>query len=200
MSASSHSRRIAQRIVEAVDPRSAPALLREYARSAGAPEVALPDAGCVVLVGHRASGKTRLLPLVAELLGWPGVELYEEISRRAGRDLKTWVEEDPEGFRAEERAAFQAVPPRRVVAVGGGFLSLHPDLLSGHLAVLVPVSFETYRERLLADPGRPRLRPELPLEEEIRSVYEEREALHRKSDVVSLAAFLRAVVEDECAS
>ena len=197
MSAPFDKRRIAQRIVEAVDPRSAPALLREYARAgaAGAPKVSLPEAGCVVLAGHRASGKTRLLPLVAELLGWPGVDLDEEISRRAGRDLRTWVEEDPKAFRAEERAAFQAVPPRRVVAAGGGFLSLHADLLAGHLAVLVPVSFETYRERLLADPGRPRLRPGLSAEEEIRTVYEEREALHHKSSAVSLAAFLRAVVE-----
>ncbi len=37
--------------------------------------------------------------------------------------------------------------------------------------LLVPVTFETYRERLLADTTRPRLRPGMSLEEELASVY-----------------------------
>ena len=71
-------------------------------------------------------------------------------------------------------------------------LALHADLLAGDTPVLVPVSFETYRERLLADATRPRLRPELTAEEEVRVVYEEREAIHRAlaDRVIGLAQLL----------
>ncbi len=74
---------------------------------------------------------------------------------------------------------FASLPPDRVIAAGGGFLSLHGDLLEGTHAVLVPVTFETYRERLLEDRTRPRLRPEVPLEEELRGIFDEREAAPR---------------------
>jgi shikimate kinase len=78
------------------------------------------------------------------------------------------------------------------VATGGGFLSLHADLLRDHTAVLVPITFETYRARLLGDATRPRLRPQLSLEEELAQVYAEREERHAAADTISLLDFLRA--------
>jgi shikimate kinase len=58
--------------------------------------------------------------------------------------------------------------------------------------LVVPVCFETYRERLLADTSRPRLRPGMTLEEEIATVFHEREALHARVPTVPLVDFLRA--------
>jgi shikimate kinase len=181
---------LVQSILEAVDPRLLPALREELARPGPRP---LPAEGqTVALAGHRSAGKTRLLPLVSALLGRPGLDLDAELERRSGRSLREWVVEDTSGFRAAERNLLLEVPRGSVVAVGGGFLSNHPEVLHSCYTLLVPVSFETYRERLLADTSRPRLRPGVSLEEELHSVYHQRQALHDRVPTVSLADFLRA--------
>lgn len=148
----------------------------------------------VVLAGHRAAGKTRLLPLISSWCGVPGFDLDAEITERTGRTPREWIELDVSRFRALERETFAALPTPAVIAVGGGFLSLHPELLEGSTPVLVPVSFETYRERLLVDRERPRLRPALTLEEEIATVFAEREKLHASTRTWSLTDFLRATL------
>lgn len=172
-----------------VDPRMRDRVHAEY--------VALPRTGKplgpkVVLVGHRAAGKTTLLPVVAGLLGRRAVDLDAEIERALGRPIRDIFREDVRLFRATEREVYRQLPSGTVVAAGGGFLALHADLLGEDTAVLVPVSFETYRERLMADTDRPRLRPELSIEEELRSVYDEREAIHQRLGprVMSLAELL----------
>ncbi|MHB8875738.1 MAG: shikimate kinase [Myxococcaceae bacterium] len=177
-----------------MDPRLRQALREELERPGPRREVALPSGRRLVLCGHRAAGKSRLLPLVAELTGRPSFDLDAEVARRAGRELRAWFAADPEAFRAGERRAFEALPAGAVVAVGGGFLAHHADLLRGHLAVLVPVTFETYRERLLADDSRPRLRPELAPEDEIAAIYREREALHALHPALPLVELLRAAL------
>lgn len=183
-------RQVLEQILEAVDPRLSPRL-RESVAQPG--PTALPKPGqSVVLAGHRAAGKTRLLPLVGRLLGRVGVDLDAQLERGAGRPLRAWVAEDPATFRAAERRALLELAPEGLVAVGGGFLSHHPDALEGFFTLLVPVSFETYRERLLADTSRPRLRPGLSLEEEISTVFHEREAVHARVPTVPLGDFLRA--------
>jgi shikimate kinase len=179
-------------MLDAVDPRLA--IRRAFARGQTPRTWPAPHQQ-VVLVGHRAAGKSRLLPLLGMWLERPTVELDSEIGRRAIRDLREWVERDPSSFRRAERETFLALPPGQVISAGGGFLSMHADALAGHIAVLVPVSFETYRERLLADRTRPRLRPELSLEEEIVRIFEERERLHARSNVVPLTHFLAATLE-----
>jgi len=181
------------RILDAVDPRLREGLAQAIARGPGASTgLALRPDAHVALVGHRAAGKTRLLPMVAELTGRPAFDLDHELEAHHQRSLRDWVREDEPSFRQAERARFQALPPGAVVAVGGGFLSLHGDLLSGHVPLLVPVTFETYCERLKADASRPRLRPELSLDEELAQVFHAREALHAKVPTVSLADFLLA--------
>lgn len=193
MSASSGSRALVQQIIDALDPAVVPEVLKRFGRL---PSLEWPaDTRQIVLVGHRSAGKSRLLPLVAQLVDRPGIDLDAAIAERAGRDLKGWVREDPAGFRRAERETFEALPPGRVVAAGGGFLALHADLLASHLAVLVPISFEAYRMRLTADTTRPRLRPELSLEEELRAVFFEREALHLRTEAVPLGDFLRAATD-----
>ena len=177
-------------LFDEVDERLRDSLKAEYEERRGAPIEALPRGVMVVLAGHRAAGKTRLLPHVARLLGRQGVDLDAELERRSGRALKDWVKDDEPGFRAAERELFDRLESNLVVAVGGGFLAKHSDALFGKLVVLVPVTFATYAERLRADPSRPRLMPSLGLEEELRQVYTEREALHRAARPTPLVDFV----------
>lgn len=180
-------------LFDQVDPRLRAGLEAEFARRRDAWHEPIPRGVTVVLAGHRAAGKSTLLPHVATLLGRPALDLDVELERLHGRSLREWVKSDESSFRLAERTAFLDVPAGSVVAVGGGFLSLHADLLSSRLVVLVPVSFETYMERLRADTSRPRLRPALSLEDELRTVWEERERRHRQVTTVSLVDFaLRA--------
>ena len=197
MSAPSAERRrhLVEHVLASVDPRLAPALRQALARPGPA---ARPAAGqTVVLCGHRGAGKSTLLPRVAALLGQEGVDLDHHLERVHGRPLRAWVAEAPSEFRAAERRALGELPPGSLVAVGGGFLSHHPDALAGTFPLLIPVTFETYRERLLVDRTRPRLRPDLSLEEEIASIFHEREALHARVPTVALVDFLRGCLSHE---
>lgn len=178
------------RFLEDIDPRLQPELRLAWERRRGEPVEPLPRGVTVVLAGHRAAGKSRLLRKVGEALGRPCVDLDGEIERRAGRFLREWVQNDEPGFRAAEREVFQSLPPGGVVAVGGGFLATHREALAGCLTVLVPISFETYRERLVADVTRPRLRPHLSREDELREVFDEREELHRLARPTSFVDFV----------
>lgn len=174
-----------------LDPRLQEKLAAEVARGHLAPAEPLPRARTVVLAGHRASGKSSLLPFVATALGRPGVDLDAELERTTGRPLRDWVRGDQPGFRRAERALFESLPQGALVAVGGGFLAHHAQVLQHAVVVLLPLSFETYAERLRADVTRPRLRPDLPLEQELSQVFEEREALHQKVPTLGVPELFR---------
>jgi shikimate kinase len=165
-------------VLERVDPRLRAQVSDQVAALAAAPPARLGPR--VVLVGHRGAGKSTLLPWVAKLVGRRALDLDAEIERALGRPIREVFREDERRFRAAEREQYRQAPAGTVIAAGGGFLALHPDLMADDTWVLVPVSFETYRERLLMDATRPRLRPELSVEEEIRAVFEEREAIHQR--------------------
>jgi shikimate kinase len=187
---SADQQQLVERILEAVDPRLSPAL-REEIRRPG-PRALPAELQTVVIAGHRTAGKTRLLPLVSQLLGRQGVDLDQELERRYGRSLRDWVTKDHDGFRQAERGLLLEMPRGSLVATGGGFLAYHAETLIHCYTLLIPISFETYRERLLADTTRPRLRPGMSLEEEISSIYQQRDLLHARVHTVSLAEFLRS--------
>lgn len=189
---SSRREALLAKICRQVDPR----LGLTPNRVLAAERLSPPTAGHIVLVGHRAAGKTRLLPLLAEWVNLPAIDLDAAIAKMTGRPVLELVQEDVRRFREEERRAFGAIDGRRVVAAGGGFLSNHADLLEGHTGVVIPISFETYRKRLMADTSRPRLRPEVPLEEEIREIFDTREALHARVPTMPLMTFLRSTLEE----
>jgi shikimate kinase len=187
--------RLVEQVLSCVDPRLSPGLREALARPG---QGLLPTPGqTVAIAGHRSAGKTRLLPLVGALLGRTGLDLDAHLERTHGRPLRTWVAEAPAEFRAAERRALLDLPPGGLVSLGGGFLSHHADALTGVFTLLVPISFDSYRERLLRDRTRPRLRPELSLEEELSSVFHEREALHARVPTVALVEFLRGCLTTE---
>ena len=181
-------------LLDQVDPRLQPLLRAEWERRRGERVEALPCDVTVVLAGHRAAGKSLMLQPVAKALGRDGVDLDLELVRRHQRSLFEWVQDDQRDFRAAERDTFRSLPSGLVVAVGGGFLSHHAELLRGCVTVEVPISFETYVERLTQDRTRPRLRPELSLEEELREVYSEREFRHAAARPLSLIDFMLRLV------
>ncbi len=173
----------------AIDPCLAQSIEVQWERRRTRACEPVPRGVTVALVGHRGAGKSSLLPQLAKLLGTDGIDLDLELARRSGRPLWDWVTNDEKGFRAAERACFESLPQGSLVACGGGFLAFHPDALRGCLAVLVPITFQTYAERLRRDTTRPRLRPQLTFEEELREVWHEREELHRRVRTVSLLDF-----------
>lgn len=179
-------------LFDAIDPRLSGALHSEWERRCTRAFEPLPRGVTVALVGHRAAGKTSVLPAASKLLGRPGLDLDAELVRRFGRPLREWVATDEPGFRAAERACFDSLPRGSLVACGGGFLSWHPDALHGCIAVLVPITLETYCERLRDDATRPRLQPGLPLETELRTLWFEREERHARVRTISLVDLLLA--------
>ncbi len=181
---------VLEAVWDCVDPRLAESLRQDYAKKVARRATAPIAPTAAALVGQRAAGKSRLLPLLAAWTGLPACDLDELVERRTGRPPSDWFPADEAGFRAAERAAFLELHPPALVATGGGFLSNHADTLHGWLAVEIPITAETYRERLLADRSRPRLRPGLTVEEEIERIYAERTRLHAAVSTIPLVDFL----------
>lgn len=178
-----------------LDPRLRPALEDELRRRSGAAIDGIPRGVTVVLAGHRGAGKTTVLPHVATALGRAGIDLDAELERRNGRSIREWFQHDVASFRAAERALFVSLPAGSLVAVGGGFLSNHGDLLGACVTVLVPVSWETFAERLTADTSRPRLMPDVSLREELETIWADREAKHRRVKTSSVVDFVLALTK-----
>lgn len=178
-------------VLQRVDPRLTQQVRSEFedALRASPPDSSGFERG-VVLAGQRAAGKSTLLPIIATRLGRPATDLDDELQRHAREPLRTLFTRDPQEFRRRERTCFAEIPAGQVIAVGGGFLSLHADLVKRHLVVEIPVTWETFRARLLADRTRPRLRPELSLEDELRAMFAERARIHASVRRWSLATFL----------
>jgi shikimate kinase len=176
-------------LLDAVDHRLRHALHAEWDRRLGEPIEGIPRGVTVVLAGHRAAGKSTVLPQVASQLQRQGIDLDVELERRYQRPLKPWVEVDVASFREAEAAVFASLPAGGVVAVGGGFLAHHASRLRGAVVVEVPVSFETYAERLQHDETRGRLYPSLSRDQELRRVFHERSALHAAAQPLSWVDF-----------
>lgn len=179
-----------QHLLRWIDPRLQSSLESEWHRRRFERVEGLPRGVTVVLAGQRAAGKTTLLPEVAKVLRREAIDLDAWLERTHQRSIREWFSADERGFRDAERAGFRALPEGSIVAVGGGFLSNHLEVLRGCVVVEVPVSFETYCERLSADVGRPRLRPDLSVEEELREVFGERERRHAAARPMSFIEFL----------
>lgn len=177
-------------VLAAVDARMRPTVEAELGTLHDVP--VLPDTAHVCLVGHRAAGKSTLLRALQPHVPRAALDLDALIAQRAG-PIPELFRRGESIFRAEERAAFQSLNTPSLVACGGGFLSHHPDLLRGHVAVLVPVAWETFCERLSSDATRPRLRPDLPLQDELRALWEQRSVLHAQVPTWTVAQLLAAL-------
>ncbi len=161
-------------------------------RSGGAPagrDAAFPN---VVLIGARASGKSRASRKLAERVGWTRVSTDELLETRFG-PIAAFVERFGwERFRKEESAVLQGVTGERlVVDCGGGIVETPQNIprlkeLGTVYWARAPVA---YLKQRLARPkhrtGRPAL-PGIPPEDEAVMVLERRTPLYREAAVADL--------------
>ncbi len=141
-----------------------------------------PLRGPVLVVGHRGTGKTRLLERIARYLpGSAVLDLDRLVEERAGKPIgRIFAEEGEAAFRERERAAFEALlssPPAEdfFLALGAGFEGPHPEGVSV-LFVRRPTDPEG---RVF--PDRPRLDPDLDPLEEYRRRFAQREPRFREA-------------------
>ena len=125
----------------------------------------------VYLVGFMASGKTTLGRRVADRLGWPFVDLDDEIEKKSGRTVRALFEEFGEDAFRERESTFLAATetlPGAVIATGGGCFPREDNRrLVARLgtAVFLDVSLETVRTRLKGKTDRPLFVSEAQLSE-----------------------------------
>ncbi len=142
----------------------------------------------IVLIGFRAAGKTAVGRLLAQALGWPLVDLDEELMREAGQSIAEIVAaEGWAGFRRREKELVRryAGRPGLVLTPGGGVV-LDPENVARlkHHGVLIWLTAPAavIRDRLARDAGTAVSRPGLqggdPLAE-VEAILREREPLYR---------------------
>lgn len=125
----------------------------------------------VYLVGFMAAGKTTVGRRVAERLGWPFVDLDDEIEKKTGRTVRALFEEFGEPVFRERETTFLAATeafPQAVVATGGGSFPREENRqLVARLgtAVFLDVSLDTVHKRLKGKTDRPLFVSEMQLSE-----------------------------------
>jgi shikimate kinase len=153
----------------------------------------LPDTN-LYLVGFMGTGKTTIGHAVAHRLGFALLDSDHEIERRKGRTVAQIFEEEGEAaFRALEREFIEQGHPARsqVVSCGGGLVT-QPGLLEllkrKGVVICLHASIETILQRTAGNRSRPLLNVPDP-EEQVRTLYAEREAIYRQAGTVILTDF-----------
>ncbi len=153
----------------------------------------------ILLIGFSATGKSTTGRHLAEALGWPLLEMDEEIERREGMPIPEIFERRGEAaFRASEAALLRDALGRTrvVVSTGGGAVCDEEAWTairasSGTLVVGFQASPEEILRRLRrhedeAPAGQTTARPMLDADDQagrIRSLLDQREAFYRRADV-----------------
>ena len=140
------------------------------------------------LAGFMGSGKSTVGSLLAAALGWPFVDLDNEIERRERTTIsEVFAEQGEAGFRRAEREALleQAAlirdGSRRVVALGGGtyaFPRNRDTMRETGLALWLDADADTLWERVRETTHRPLARDRAEFE----SLHESRRELYSLAD------------------
>jgi shikimate kinase len=148
----------------------------------------------IYLIGLSGTGKTRSGRRVAELLGWPFVEMDGVIEDRAGKSIPRIFEDNGEEyFRNLETEILEEVAKRggRIVSTGGGVpirISNRETMKSSGLIVRLCASPEVIHQRLVSAATqrgrtlRPLLGDDVPIEK-LRNMLDEREEAYASATV-----------------
>lgn len=154
------------------------------------------DTQRVYLVGPRASGKTTVGRLLAQLAGWDFEDTDATVTAGAGMPVEAIVaNEGWEGFRRREAQALAATLHRRrlVVSTGGGMVLAEENrrlMREGGLVAYLCGAPDLLAGRLVQDPlagQRPSLTGR-PVAEEVAEVLAVRDPLYRECAHVVLDA------------
>jgi shikimate kinase len=148
----------------------------------------------IYLIGLSGTGKTRSGRRVAELLGWPFVEMDGVIEDRAGKPIPLIFKENGEDyFRNLESQILEEVAGRggRIVSTGGGVpvkVANRETMKSSGLVVRLSASPEVIHQRLVSSANqrgrtlRPLLGDDAPVEK-LRKMLLEREDAYSTANV-----------------
>lgn len=141
----------------------------------------------VYLTGFMGAGKSTVGRHLAEILGWPFVDLDEMIARQAGESVAEIFQRSGEAeFRRLEAAALRSLDEieRVVVATGGGVMTSNENrdwMQQRGLSVWLDVPLTVLTDRLRAGP--PGARPLFISDAQAGELYARRRADYRKSDI-----------------
>ncbi len=152
----------------------------------------------IILTGFRATGKTVVGKILAQVIGFHFLDTDQKLCQRMGCSITEAVQvQGWQYFRSQERALLSELPSweKMIIATGGGAI-LHQEewqeLRRGSLVVWLRTDLATTLSRLALDQKTDEQRPALKKQEEgqnpaqeIAAVLAEREPLYRAgSDLV----------------
>jgi shikimate kinase len=149
----------------------------------------------IVLTGFRATGKTAVGKILADLLGYRFIDTDEEICSRLGSTITDSVDRHGwQPFRdCEQDVLLSLAGEKRTVAATGGGSVLHlqawRQLQSRAFVIWLRADASTLVSRLTADRNTLQQRPSISGREvkmEIPSLLEEREPLYRTGSDIAL--------------
>jgi shikimate kinase len=151
--------------------------------------VSLSPCLLVFLIGPRGSGKTTVARLLAERLGWDGLDADAELERHCGKCIReVFADEGEAGFRRHEADVLAELCERRnvVIATGGGVVLREENRrrLKAGRVVWLTADADTLWRRVQSDTTTAERRPGLFAgvdgRREIEQVLEAREPHYRE--------------------
>jgi shikimate kinase len=151
-------------------------------------QYAIGDHTPLFLIGPRGSGKTTIARLLAERLGWDGVDADDALESRYGKSVRAiFAEEGEAGFREKESLVLAELCGGRrcVVSTGGGVVVREANralLRASGYVVWLTADAETLWRRLQEDDRSDERRPVLTVggRAEVEEVLRVREPWYRE--------------------
>lgn len=139
----------------------------------------------------RGCGKSHMGSCIADELGWPKVDMDDEIENLAGKTIPAIIQSEGwEKFRDLEHQVAKKVSRLEnvIISTGGGAITFERNrevLQKNALTVFLFASYEELLARLEGDTSRPSLKNGKTLREEMAEVWEERgEIYFEAADIV----------------
>jgi XRE family aerobic/anaerobic benzoate catabolism transcriptional regulator len=145
----------------------------------------------VALIGLRGAGKSTLGRIAAERIGWPFIELDQEIERAAGVSVtEVFALYGQEGYRRLEQSELRRLigqPGPMLIATGGGIVAepLTFDLvLSSCFVIWLKASPEDHMQRVRDQGDLRPMRDDRTAMQELRAILLSREPLYARARAI----------------